>query len=112
VACEPFGEDLLGGEAAVGENRRADEGLRCLLDGVGAVVDGDRLQQHSTRQCQQVAALGEERAEVLPADDFDHLERDERDVFAGQVAVVGSQHGHAIAAWMAKPPHPAPISIT
>ena len=59
-----------------------------LLDLVGAVVHRDRLQQHRAVGREQVAAALEERAEVLPADRLDHLERDELVVGAAQVAVV------------------------
>src|SRR5579863_9057282 len=75
-------------QRAAGEDVLLDERARRFLDGVGAVIDGDRLQEHCSVRLEQLRAVSEEGSEPAPADRLDHLDRRELVVTAVQVAKV------------------------
>ncbi len=127
------------GQAAAGEDVGVDERPRRLLHLVGAISIVIAWSSIVPSR-EQLRALGEERADVLPPDGLDHLDRDELVVAAGQVpvslrrtvtrspspawptaatawsycsreiVVVVTRHPRVAAAWTASAPHPVPIS--
>ena len=83
-------------EEAAGEDVGLDPVGAAALRLVGDVRKGDRLEAHPPARHEGAVAGLEERREVLRADSLEHLDRDDRVVRPGDLAVVAQLDAHAI----------------